>query len=114
MHILSSVMGEDVATKHDVAALSLRMDKLIEGVERRIDGLEVRFDVLGKRVDGLDKRIDSLEDKMKSEFARMELRIEEKFEAFGYKLQLGLMLKLGGLITFLFGIGFAALGFMLS
>jgi len=107
MHILSNVMGEDVATKHDVAALSLRIDKLIEGVERRIDGLEVRFD-------GLDKRVDSLEDKMKSEFSRIERRIDEKLEAFSYKLQFGLMLKLGGLITFLFGLGFAALGFTLS
>jgi hypothetical protein len=75
IQILSRVMGEEVATKQDLALLNEKMDNLKWSLESKMD--------------------------------RGFRHVDDKIEKLQYKLQYDLVMKLGALITVLFG---AALG----
>jgi len=139
IQVLSRVMGEDVATKHDFAHLNNKMDSLqavlrsdmralestMNGLDSRIDGLDSKIDGLDSKIDGVEGKIDGVEGKMDSRFQQVNdkfdskfefldkkmdvgfKQVDEKLEKLHYKLQYDLLIKMGALMTFLFG---AALG----
>ena len=132
IQVLSRVMGEDVATKHDFAHLNNKMDSLqavlrsdMRALESTMNGLDSRIDGLDSKIDGVEGKIDGVEGKMDSRFQQVNdkfdskfefldkkmdvgfKQVDEKLEKLHYKLQYDLLIKMGALMTFLFG---AALG----
>ena len=55
---------DHAASKEDLKAVELRLDKRIDNLETRFDSLEARFDLLETKVDGLETKVDTLEIKM--------------------------------------------------
>jgi hypothetical protein len=83
---LPPVGWAEVATKHDVTALSREMDSRFEAVDYRFDALEARMD---SRFEAVDHRFDALEARMDSRFEAVDHRFDAsdaRLEALGHQL----------------------------
>ena len=102
---------------------SLKCAKVLEGVGISREQAEAHMHVLSNVVDVVNDEIATKHDvailrgridDLERRFDQLELRLEEKLETFSYRLQYSLLVKLGGMIAVLFGLGFTALGLLLS
>lgn len=89
IRILSeALVGGDMATTNDLTALNAKIGKRFDQVDKRFQQVDKRFQQVEHRLDQLDIKIDRVEE-------RLNLRLDN--------LQTQIIVKLGALMTVLFG-----------
>ena len=78
--------GAEVATRSDITALGMRIDKLAEEMRRRFKQVEARLDQIDARLDQVDARLDRVDarfgqvDDRFTEMQRQFERVDRRFE----------------------------------
>jgi hypothetical protein len=89
MELLPPVGWADVATKHDMLQLEVRMDLRFEAIEAHMDSgfamIESRFGMLDSRFDAIDLRFEMLEGRFEAMDDRFEM-VGGRFETLEHKL----------------------------
>lgn len=73
----------DVATRHDLDALEIRMDLRFAAIDERFKGLDPKFDSIDERFKSLDLRFDALDER----FRNVDGRFDERFKGQDFKME---------------------------